>query len=261
CETAGFAAVGLVNARHFYALEERAHRQAPVKASAACEKKRTSIVQSLTTEVHWLLEYSRQSVQNLAEGGDATLPAEQRQGLLKAGQRISQGERAVDLMAVVCQGSLPSQTAQDLAGLIKHELPAFQRMARQAGKEIASEVPVAPLPVALDAALLKAILAGLVSYALQVSPTRQRLTLQAVPMDAQHAQLRLFTPGVRLENNLFNRPVVSQDLEQRCGPQGLSLAGLKEIAAAAGGKVLIENAAGSEPALILVLPLCESSPH
>ena len=247
---ADYASISLVNTRLFRALEERVNAlQQAANSATINEGIKDDILHQASQEFHKPLKI-------LSDNVDLLLSKDQRK--LNPEQTIALGiiqEKSKSLLAIneslarIEQGEKSKQRELiDLNELIRQAINRFQAIARQSQTAIQADLPSKPVLTLVYPNQISKALDGLISNALKYSQPKSQITLRAENKENQ-VWVSVQDSGIGIEEkhleHLFDKGYkIDGATSGRFGGVGISLAYIKEIIDANGGKVWAESHPG-----------------
>ena len=265
--TADYAAMALVNAQLFRALEEHARAmQRTARAASRGERLKNEILQNLSHELRTPLGVANGYVEMLLEGQMGALDDEQREAIETVQQKLEQIANIVTSMTALQTVSIaPKQQARvnlgDLARLaVERQKPA----AKKKRIALSAHTPRKAVEVLGDPDQLSMVFDHLLDNALKFTPERGQVQVWVSIDRGDLARVSVEDTGVGIgEDHLphvFERFYqVDGSTTRSVGGLGLGLAVVKEIIEAHGGKVGVESSVGKGTTVYFLLPLAEDS--
>lgn len=264
--TADYAAMALVNAQLFRALEEHARAmQRTANAASRGERLKNEILQNLSHELRTPLGVANGYIEMLLEGQMGKLTAEQREAIETVRQKLEQIANIVTSMTALRTVSLtPKQQARvnlsDLARLaVERQKPA----AKKKRISLSAHVPRKAVEVLGDPDQLSMVFDHLLDNALKFTPEGGQIGVWVSIDRGDLARVSVEDTGVGIGKDhlphIFERFYQADGSTTRsAGGLGLGLAVVKEIIEAHGGKVGVESSIGKGTTVYFVLPLAEN---
>jgi signal transduction histidine kinase len=250
---ADYASISLINAHLFKALEERARSLQQVADSAQVnERIKDEILQCLGREFFVPMESAKNtleqaSLQPVGSGNEALTDS-----LRSIRSSMNNLLGALEnLKALEDNGNM--QTTQiDLSRLARQAIARFQRLAHSGGISLITELPSRPVLVTANRSQLTRVFESLLSNAIKYSKDNGQVILHVEKIlesggSSAHAYVKDNGPGISAKAipSLFKPSQKNGETNAvRFGGLGISLALVKEIILAHGGKIWVESEPG-----------------
>lgn len=257
---ADYAAISLVNARLFRALEERARSlQQTAENAQANEKAQNDLLTNLNRQLRQSLEKAQTALKELLDGNNLRISTDQRRSVLMARESVQQ---ALEVVQSASGGKVVSPTPSgmvNLSDMVRQSLTRLQHTAQQRGVSLVGELPTEPIKITADALKIEQALDGLISNALKFSSLgRQVLVrLDRTPDQMPHLLVRDQGRGIpRSDLKRIFEPgyASSQTSPAPFGDQGVRLSLVNEIITSMGGKIWAESTPGEGSIFHVTLP-------
>lgn len=256
-----YASVALVNARLFQSLEQKARSlQQANEETAKGTRTKDDALGSVGRELKLPLHQARTSLESLSRGesGGPLNPAQM--GALRATQeRLEIMQRLVDDLNILGEGH-PTLNPRpvNLSELAKQAVGRLALEARQSGLTISSDLTNTPHSVSADAALLQRAIDNLLLNAIKFSPQGGVITVRVKPGEAGQMLLSVTDQGPGLSLDKLPRAwerflTIEGTASRKALNTGLTLAVVKQIVEALGGKVGVESENGKGATFYLAL--------
>ncbi len=247
-----YASVALVNARLFQSLEQKARslQQANEDVAKGVRQKDDSFG-SVGRELKNPLHQARTSLESLARGESGGPLNPSQMGALRATQeRLEAMQRLVEDVALLGEGQrAPSLRPVNLSEIAKQSVGRLAMEARQSGLTISSDLTHEPHQVPADATLINRAVDNLLANAIKFSPQGGVVIVRVKPGEAGmlHVSVTDQGPGLSIDKlpRAWERFLqVDSAASRKSLNTGLSLAVVKQIVEAHGGKVWVESESG-----------------
>ena len=195
---------------------------------------------------------------------DPSAPAESYQALDESLQEVNRMAELVDNLLTLAradEGRAPLAKAEtDLRDLVSEAVETTQLLAEPSGLEVRTQIPAAPVILAVDATRIRQLLLNLVTNAVKYTPAGGEVSV-GLADQGDTVQLVVHDTGIGIAAgdlpHIFDRfwradPARSRDLE-RSGT-GLGLAITKWIAEAHGGSITVQSRPGRGTIFTVSLP-------
>jgi signal transduction histidine kinase/DNA-binding response OmpR family regulator len=257
-----YAAISLVNARLFRALEERASSAVQTaEKSIVGEKIKNELLQAVEQELRLPLGFAGGAVDRLLESPSTRPAQELRPILISVQENLQEANKLIETLAAMQQPIQARQGAavnlNEIANLsLKHMKPLAQLNELTLVCEPASE----PVLVQADASQLTQAIDGLLSNAIKSSPTGGKVVVHVdkVQNGSPHLSVCDFGIGIEARNltRLFEKGFkVESSSVHRFGGLGIKLNLIREIITTIGGKIWAESQPGHGTTIHVVLPI------
>ena len=261
---ADYASISLVNARLFRALEERARtHQQTAGSSQLVSRVNNEILRVVKEDVSAPLAKVLATLDTLGKDPAARLRAEQQKQLADVQDQLQRIQQVAATVAPVqFPRGLPERGGVSLNNLLTQSLRRMLPFAQRAGISFAPALPVQPVTVGGDAALLAQAFEGVFSSLIKFSGAGARLVvhLATTPDGQAHVVINLGSKSISSEDaeKLFEDPEFvfhQKGNEKPPGAPGISLRLAKEILVYHNGKIWVASQPGKASDFNIVLPL------
>ena len=257
-----YAAISLVNAHLFRALEERARAaQQTAEKAGIGEKIKNELLQAVEQELRLPLGFAGGAVDRLLEGQSTRLAPELRPILISVQENLQEACKIVETLSAMQQSirARPGATVNlnEIANLsLKHMKPLAQLNELTLVPELSTE----PVLVQADAIQLAQAINGLLSNAIKYSPSGGQVVVRVDKMENNSPHVVVRDNGIGIEarhlTRLFEKGFkVDSSSVHRFGGLGIKLNLIKEIIATSGGKIWAESQPGHGTAIHFALPI------
>jgi signal transduction histidine kinase len=257
-----YAAISLVNARLFHALEERARTaQQTAENAGISEKIKNELLQAVEQELRLPLGIAGGAVDRLLEGQSTRSAAELRPILISIQENLQEAGKIVETLSAMQQSSQirPGATV-NLNEIASLSLNDMKPLAQLNGLTLVPDLSTEPVLVQADAIHLAQAIDGLLSNAIKYSPGGGQVVVRVDKMENNSPHLVVRDNGIGIEashlTRLFEKGFkIDSSSVHRFGGLGIKLNLIKEIIATSGGKIWAESQPGHGTAIHFVLPI------
>jgi signal transduction histidine kinase/DNA-binding response OmpR family regulator/ligand-binding sensor domain-containing protein len=255
----------LVEARTAALAAEKAVVTAQAARLAEVDRLKTRYFANLSHELRTPLTLLLGPLQDVREGRHGPIPDD------AAGQLGGAERHARELFELVNQlldvvkidaGKLELRRDRyDLGALAQGVASGFAPLAARQGLRLAQQVPLAPVPVEVDARELAKVVGNLLSNAIKFTPRGGEVAL-TVEVAAGRAQLTVSDTGVGISaaglRQVFDRFYVVEGASSGLQPgTGLGLALARELVELHGGQIEVTSVVGQGSSFRVTLPLSD----
>lgn len=256
---ADYAAVALVNARLFKALEERAQAlQQAADAARNSEKLKSEILRNISNELRPPLSVVQGYIDMLLQGQLGKLTTEQRKALQEAKAKLTQLINMVETMTSLRVSLAPGKTVTvDLAEIARLAIARHKPKAEEQGLEIIADFATEQAQVKGNPEQLAMVFDHLLSNAIKFTPKGGKITvrLQEERGNLIHVQVSDTGIGIATQHlpHVFERFYQADSKTTPRGGLGLGLSLVKQVVEGHGGRVWIESKKGKGTTVHVVL--------
>ncbi|MEA3350489.1 MAG: ATP-binding protein [Chloroflexota bacterium] len=259
---ADYAAVSLVNARLFKAIDRRARSlQEIATASRESKNLKTDILRHVTHRLKAPLGVIDQRVRKIVDQDAGNLINEYKNALDDIQANLRRVNRVVTALSQLDEvNSSPEFVTVNLVDLARGATARFRDDAKEQAVNLVESLPSAPIFVMVDVERMAKVFDALLSNAIRFSGSGGEVTVRCSQNEDNEARVSIHDtgPGIDEEQReLVFRPFYQggTDDSEKMGI-GLTLA--KEIIKAHGGKIWVDGHAASGSVFRFNLPLAET---
>ena len=247
---ADYASISLVNARLFRALEERArYMQRAAESAQAGEKSKNDFIKNAGKELTSPLEEANVSLDQLAEELAGSLPKNQASLLETARKNLSQVVAQIDKVMKIPTNQLPNQMkAINIVPLGVQVVEKFKQAAEEDDIILTSDFSNDEIFAYADPKQVTQVFEKLLTTALRQSSHGGHVSLRVEKMI--DGQIHGFIKNTTTEVETNQLPPLGGQLKKETAPSrrtennAQTIAQVKELVSAHGGKVWVESSHG-----------------
>jgi signal transduction histidine kinase/DNA-binding response OmpR family regulator len=260
---ADYASISLVNAHLFKALEERVSKSQIVAENAQLnERIKNDLLADAQEELLCTLDDSRTKLMGLLKQADGNLDQIHKRVLQEVQGQLGLISSTLDSLAVKHKGEKYKPEPVDVNELARHSLARFQKLAHQAGVTLIAELSITPLVVNVPQEQIMRVFDALLSNAVKYNKTGGKVTVRVEKsresnFNLVHVIVEDTGKGIEKYHltHIFDRSYkIGKAGEARFGGLGISLALVKDVITARGGKLWVESEPGQGSTFHFTLP-------
>lgn len=257
---ADYAAISLVNARLFRAVEERAATmQSLATAAQLGEKINEQILEAVKKELRPLVDVSLLVIERAGKDPAARWSAEQRQMITQVADNLAAIGKVTE--AITPQSSSQSSaTSANIVDVARASASRFQHFAMEHHLSLTTELPGDPLEVQGGTVLLSEVMDGLLSNAIKFCNPGGRVGVRVEKTKDRQAHVVVSDTGVGMDTRQLEKIMegsfrTEYTRPKRFGGLGIGVALIKEIVGNLKGKFWVESKPGQGSHFHFTLPL------
>lgn len=243
-----YAAISLVNARLFRALDERAAQlQTDVDRSKGSEQVKEEIIQNVRNELKKTMETAKEYIDLLVGDQGKNFSKEQKDALLITQQKLARVEEIVEVMNLMYETAAPKEVKRlFLNDLLTEAYVTAKTQADQEKIMLLPDLPPEKVYISGDYKQISMVFDALLSNAIKFSSKESEvsLRLRRTPENLAHVSIADQGIGISKKNldKVFTRFYqIKGSQTNKNGGIGIGLALVKEIIESHGGKVWVES--------------------
>ena len=259
-----YAAISLVNARLFRALDERAAKlETAVEKSKGNEQVKEEIIQNISHELQTPVKAAKEYVDQFVNEELGKLSKEQNKALEITQEKLERVEEIVQVMNMMYESASPKEVKR----LVVNDLlkQAFDRFKIQADREKIKLLPNLPpetIYISGDTEQISMVFDALLSNAIKFSSKGSEVSLKLRRTQDNQAQVSVADQGIGISkknlDKIFTRFYQIDDASAgNYDGIGIGLALVKEIIESHGGKVWVESKLKQGSTFHFSLPMAE----
>ncbi len=259
-----YAAISLVNARLFRALDERAAQlQTDVDRSKGSEQVKEEIIQNVRNELKKTMETAKEYIDLLVGDQGKNFSKEQKDALLITQQKLARVEEIVEVMNLMYETAAPKEVKRlFLNDLLTEAYVTAKTQADQEKIMLLPDLPPEKVYISGDYKQISMVFDALLSNAIKFSSKESEvsLRLRRTPENLAHVSIADQGIGISKKNldKVFTRFYqIKGSQTNKNGGIGIGLALVKEIIESHGGKVWVESKLEQGSIFHFTLPTAE----
>ncbi len=245
---ADYAAISLVNARLFRALDERA---ASLQTSSEKLKEndefKDQVIYNISNELQTPLVAAKGNIDLLLQKESVRLAPHQIEYLRETQKKLDEMVRIIQTVNLLYEASTPRQIVKlEMNELVKQVVNRFNPAAMRARLQLIAELPQEPIYAAGDAQQISLVLDALVSNAIKFSHQSGQVMIKLARTSEGMAYVSVADQGIGISKRhldfIFDRFYqVDVTPTRKYSGLGIGLTLVKEIVEAHGGRVGVES--------------------
>lgn len=257
---ADYAAISLVNARLFRAVEERAATMQSLATTAQLgEKINEQILEAVKKELRPLVDVPLLAIERAGKDPAARWSAEQRQMITQVADNLAAIGKVTE--AITPQSSSQSSaTCANIVDVARASTSRFQHFAMEHHLSLTTELPSDPLEVQGGTVLLSEVMDGLLSNAVKFCNPGGRVSVRVEKTKDKQAHVVVSDSGIGLDTRQLEKIMegsfrTEYTRPKRFGGLGIGVVLIKEIIGNLKGKFWVESKPGQGSHFHFTLPL------
>jgi signal transduction histidine kinase/DNA-binding response OmpR family regulator len=257
-----YAAISLVNARLFRALEERARTAQQTAENAAIgDKIKNDLLNAVEQELRLPLGFAGGAIDRLLEGQSTRLAPDLRPILISVQENLQEATKIVETLSAMKQSIQTRPGASiNLNEIVNLSITHMKPLAYLNELNLVPELSTESVLVQADAIQLAQAIDGLLSNAIKYSPSGGKVVVRVDKVENNSPHVMVSDNGIGIEARYLTRLFdngfkLDNSSVHRFGGLGIKLSLIKEIVTTIGGKIWAESEAGHGTAIHVVLPI------